>query len=106
MAAMTMGNEGGFGDMAAGAGAAIDVCRAVLGVFAEDLEPWAVTALIGVEPTRSHRKGERFSEERPVYAQGAWLLEVTMKAPDGPEEALSALLDLLPASNAVWRRVH
>lgn len=76
-----------------------EVCPAV---YAEDLDPAAVTALLGCSPTSSHLRGERRSPRSPLQKGGGWFLNVRGRAPEDPEELSLRLLDRLPRDESTW----
>ena len=86
-------------------GGPVDESSATLAVYGRDLEPGKVTALIGVEPTNSFRRGFKRSPRSPAMPHGAWLFEVRGVAPDGPAVQIEALLAKLPHSAHVWREL-
>jgi hypothetical protein len=86
-------------------GGPVDESSATLAVYSRDLEPRDVTALVGVEPTHSFRRGFKRGPRSPAMQHGAWFLEVRGNAPDGPEVQLETLLSKLPESANVWRQL-
>jgi hypothetical protein len=52
-------------------------CDATLCIYADDLDPESVTRLVGCEPTRSRRKGERDPARPKILPArvGQWFLE-------------------------------
>jgi hypothetical protein len=87
-------------------GGPVDDASASLCVYGEELDPEEITRILGVAPTRSHRRGDRLSPEGPPFRTGAWLCEVKSAAvPDPPDEALGRLLDRLPSDPTFWRRL-
>lgn len=81
----------------------VDEAMATLSLQGDDLDPQEVTDLLGVTPHKSHRKGEPISKWRDdQHAHGAWSYEVRLKAPDGPDAALSQLLAMLPSDLELW----
>jgi hypothetical protein len=87
-------------------GGPVDESSATLAVYGQDLEPHDVTALIGVEPSDSFRRGFKRGPRSPAMAHGAWFLEVRGVAPDGPAVQLETLLSKLPESTHVWQQLH
>jgi hypothetical protein len=78
---------------------------ATLAVYGDDLDPKEVTALLGVEPTESFRRGYRRGPRSPATQYGAWFLEVRGGDPAGQDAQLEALLSKLPDSEDVWRKL-
>ena len=83
-------------------GGLVTESSATLGIYADGLDPAAVTALLGVAPTRVHSRGDRRGPRSPPFERGAWLLSVRGTAPLGPEEMTTELLDRLPSDAATW----
>jgi hypothetical protein len=83
-------------------GGLVEETGVCLAVYAEDLEPDAVSALLGCSPTSSHHKGDRRGPRSPPQKRGGWFLDVRGKAPQGPEELTEALLKQLPDDEHVW----
>jgi hypothetical protein len=80
-----------------------------LRIFGDSLVPDEVTALIGVEPTRAHAKGDRhIGKDGREYAKrriGMWQL----RAPKGSESFESRVVDLLsllPNPGTVWEVIN
>ena len=74
--------------------AAIARVRVSLRVFGDGLEPDEVSALLGREPTRSHRKGDRIrgSNRLGVEPTGAWILDSALSEKTEIEEHVETLL--------------
>jgi hypothetical protein len=87
-------------------GGIVDESSATLAVYGENLEPQDVTALLGVEPTRAFRKGDKQGPRSPAMPHGAWFLEVRGIAPAGPDTQLEILLSKLRAPGSVWRELN
>jgi hypothetical protein len=87
------------------AGGMVDACQVTLALYAEDLDPDAVTRMLGAQPTHAHRRGERRSERSPPHKQGAWLLTVKGTAPTGPDELMHLLFERLPAEREFWKQL-
>ena len=84
--------------------AAIARVRVSLRVFGDGLEPDEVSALLGRQPTRSHRKGDQIrtagkdSGNSPATAlTGAWILDSGLSEKAEIEDHVEALLS--PVSN-------
>jgi hypothetical protein len=80
-----------------------DDAAAALGIYGEDLDPAEVTALLGVQPTRAHKKGERKSPRAPDWDQGAWILEFRQFDPVDPDAMFDQLLADLPRDPKIWQ---
>ncbi|HEY3804637.1 MAG TPA: DUF4279 domain-containing protein [Kofleriaceae bacterium] len=86
-------------------GGGVDEVRVTLGIYGRDLEPAAITALLGCEPTRSHRRGDS-TMRGPAFEQGAWILSIDGNAPISPDELVRQLLARLPTTPAVWAELR
>jgi len=87
-------------------GGTVDEVRAKLALFAEDLDPDAVTAELGCAPTRSFTKGfMRKPASRPM-PHGMWLLQVEGFAPTTPDDVMRKLLAQVPLDPALWERMR
>jgi hypothetical protein len=86
-------------------GGIVDESRVTLCVYGEDLDPAAVTRLLGVSPTSSFLRGYRRKPSARPMPHGAWFLEVRGNAPDGPDVQLGKLLTLLPDSVDIWEEL-
>jgi hypothetical protein len=80
-------------------GGIVDETRATLAPQGAELDPSAVTARLGVAPTRCHWQDE-------TRATGDWLLEVNVQAPEDADTALSKLFAMLPEDGGVWAELH
>ncbi|UCH21780.1 MAG: DUF4279 domain-containing protein [Deltaproteobacteria bacterium] len=87
-------------------GGVVDESDATLAVYGKDLEPDDVTALLGIKPTRSFRRGHKVGPNSPPIPHGAWFLEIRGEAPEGPDVQLRKLLMRLPDSEDVWRKLR
>jgi hypothetical protein len=83
-------------------GGPADESSATLALYGDELDPDAVTTLLGCAPTRAHRKGDRRREKSVPATTGAWLLRVESRAPDGPGELIERLLSRFPPDPAFW----
>jgi hypothetical protein len=87
-------------------GGVVDESKATLCIYGEDLDPKAVTKLLGVKPASSfHRGYQRNPSARPM-PHGAWFLKVRGKAPRGPDIHLRKLLMKLPESLKTWEKLR
>ena len=69
----------------------------------EELDPDAITALLGVAPTMCCRRGDRLRSRSPPHLCGVWSLKVEpCSGTDAADAALTKLLDQLPNDPAVW----
>ena len=85
-------------------GGPIDDASVSLCLYGDDLDPDALTRLLGLAPTHSPRKGEpRKKPGLPPFPQGAWIHKVERRTgPGAVDLALGCLLDQLPADPALW----
>lgn len=89
-------------------GGSIDEVSVSVCIHGEDLDPDAITARLGCEPSASHRRGDRRPSRRkdappnPPATQGAWFLSARGAPPETVETLTAALLDRLPADERVW----
>ncbi len=83
--------------------AAIARVRASLRVFGDALEPDEVSALLGHEPTRCHRKGEKCGPHRgSIEPTGAWILDSRMPERAEVEDHVESILGLLTSDTDEW----
>lgn len=79
-----------------------------LRIFGDSLVPNEVTALLGVEPTHAHTKGDRHigKDEREFANRhiGMWQLRAEESA-DTFESRVLGLLARLPSSGATWNAI-
>ncbi|WAS89994.1 DUF4279 domain-containing protein [Nannocystis punicea] len=94
------------GRVIAEVGGVPDETGVALALFGEDLEPDVVSAELGCEPTRTHRKGQRRGPRSPPYVGGAWFLELRGESPAEPDGLLRALLARFPRDPEFWARLR
>jgi hypothetical protein len=84
--------------------AAIARVRVSLRVFGDGLEPDEVSALLGHEPTRSHRKGDpvRGDKGSGVEPTGVWILDSNLSEKAELEEHVEALLSIVSNDDDEW----
>lgn len=80
-------------------GGLVEETKISIGIHGPDVEPSAISALLGVEATSQHRAGEP-RKSGPPWREGAWLFTVEGNAPRGPEEVAEAFLVALPPADA------
>lgn len=89
-------------------GGLIDETGVSLCIYGDDLIPEEVSQILGVAPTRAHRRGELMRSRSPhapqsaTHRTGVWILALRGQAPREPEELTTALLDQLPEGDGVW----
>lgn len=83
--------------------AAIARVRASLRVFGDALEPEEVSALLGHEPTRCHRKGDKCGPHgSSVEPTGAWILDSRISEKAEVEDHVESILALLTSDADEW----
>src|SRR5690606_24011946 len=88
------------------AGGEVDECSLLLRFFGDDLDPDAITALLGVPPTIAARKGEPLSNStvtRPART-GMWLLDCE-RTDDTPDSQVELLFGDLADDLVVWNKL-
>ena len=86
------------------AGGDVDQGNLSLCLYDDDLNPTSLSELLGLEPTRSHRKGETHGVDNSgIWKTGAWIHKVTALAPTTPQELASDLLESLPDRDKLWQ---
>jgi hypothetical protein len=84
----------------------IEKSVATLRIFGDNLVPEELTALLGVAPTSSYRKGDTHvtrSGSRVVRKTGMWRLEASDREPEDINAQVSELLDRATPDLDVWR---
>lgn len=82
-----------------------DEVAIALCIYGVDLDPTELSAILGVDPTHSHRRCERKSLMTAPYDKGAWIREVRRFEPIEPDKMLEEVLDKLPSDPVVWQRL-
>lgn len=83
--------------------AAIARVRASLRVFGDALEPEEVSALLGHEPTRCHRKGDKCGPHGvSIEPTGAWILDSRISEKAEVEDHVESILALLSTDGDEW----
>ena len=87
--------------------AAIARVRVSLRVFGDSLEPEEVSALLGRDPTRCHRKGDPMGGEggAAVEPTGAWILDSSLSERDEIEEHIESLLSSVSNDSDEWEQL-
>ena len=78
----------------------VDATTATFALYGDDLDPPALTALLGVSPTQAHRRGDANGRYAP-FRTGAWLLTVEGKQVQ-PADLIADLLQRLPDDPSLW----
>jgi hypothetical protein len=82
-------------------GGDFDETHVTLALYADDLDPDAVSTELGCSPSHGHRKGEA-RKKGPPARSGAWYLKLEAMAPRGPNELLRELLARFPVDPGFW----
>jgi hypothetical protein len=83
--------------------AAIARVRVSLRVFGDELEPEEVSSLLGREPSRLHRKGDKIAADgSSVEPTGAWILDSGLNEKAEVEEHVEALLAMVSNDSDEW----
>ncbi len=84
--------------------AAIARVRVSLRVFGDGLEPEEVSALLGRDPTRCHRKGDPMGGKgaTAVEPTGAWILDSALSEKAEIEEHVETLLSSVSNDSDEW----
>jgi hypothetical protein len=87
------------------AGGEVDSCSVCIRVYGDDLNPDAVSALLGCVPTSACRKGDihRGKKYDRVEKQGRWLLALDHVRGVRLDDLINQVLDRLTNDLAVWR---
>jgi hypothetical protein len=85
-------------------GGLVDEFGATLCIYADDLDPDALTRELGIAPTRAFVRGTQRGRSQPS-SHGAWLLEVRGEAPREPDHVLRELLSRLAVDSTTWARI-
>jgi hypothetical protein len=82
-------------------GGPVDRCRVTLRVSSDDLDPDAVSKILGCEPSKARKKREPFRT-------GQWSLSLTSDECGewAVEEVVTALLKKLPDDLGIWHSLH
>ncbi len=87
-------------------GGLVEETKISIGIHGPDVDPSAVSELLGVEATSQHRAGEP-RKSGPPWREGAWLFTAEGKAPSGPEEVAEEFLRALPPGDAaLWAELR
>ncbi len=85
--------------------AAIARVSVSLMVFGDGLEPDEVSALLGCQPTRFHRKGDNrpgHGDGHATEPTGAWILDSALSEKAEIEEHVESLLSLISNDSDEW----
>lgn len=80
--------------------------RVSLRVLGDSLEPEEVSALLGRDPTRCHRKGDPMgSGGSSVEPTGAWILDSTLSEKEEIEDHIESLLSSVSNDPDEWEQL-
>lgn len=80
--------------------------RVSLRIYGADLDPEAITRLMGLRPTHSHRRGDARPSGLPTpYSQGVWHLQSDIGSQASLEEHLEWVISRLAEREAVLREI-
>ena len=83
--------------------AAIARVRASLRVFGDVLEPEEVSALLGHQPSRCHRKGDKCGPHgTSIEPTGAWILDSRISEKSEIEDHVEWILSVLTTDEDEW----
>lgn len=86
--------------------AAIARVSVSLRVFGDGLEPDEVSALLGRQPTRFHRKGDKSSKNGSAPGRtGGWILDSRLSQKDEIEEHIESLLAPISNDSDEWENL-
>ncbi|WP_295567340.1 DUF4279 domain-containing protein [uncultured Stenotrophomonas sp.] len=75
--------------------------------FGDDLNPAAITTLLGASPTAAHHKGQQLTGNQPdavrIARTGSWRLSALRREPEDLEAQIFEILDQLTSDLAAWR---
>ena len=83
-------------------GGMVDETRVSLAIYGDDLDPDAVSTMLGSTPSHSHRKGERGRLNSLPARTGAWIFTLEGKAPSGPSDLIEALFQRFSSDATFW----
>lgn len=77
-------------------------------IFADDLVPSEITALLGCEPTKAYSKGDVRAKSKTGYIEktGSWRLRAEDRAPEDIAAQISEILGRMSADPAVWNQLR
>src|SRR5260370_38915292 len=84
-----------------------DEARLCLRMCGDDLDPGAISAVLGCAPSRCQTKGEPVllpsGKAKRIARIGSWLLDRPVGAQATIAEAIMALIGSLPADKVIWK---
>lgn len=88
-------------------GGDVDEIRLAVRVSGDDLDPDAITAALGIDPSFAARKGDtRGTPASPaVQRTGVWYVDLAESAEWVLEDAIITLLERLPSDRQVWEQL-
>ena len=89
-------------------GGEIDTGEFALTITSEDLQPPEISALLGIQPTSHHLRGDAFGKRGHAYQFGRWSYStgrLDFRAGRSCEEQFDDFVRALPGDAAVWERI-
>ena len=89
------------------AGGEVDETSVCLRVFGDDLVPSELSDLLGVQPTKSWRKGDVFQGKKydRIQKTGSWHLSTERQADVSLEAQINQLLDQITPDLTIWAQL-
>lgn len=85
----------------------IETSLASLRIFGDEVDPAAITRLMGVQPCRSSRKGDevigKVTGVKRIERTGSWTLKAEPRTPENLNGQIAELLDRLPNDLLMWK---
>lgn len=81
----------------------------LLEIYRDDLDPQAITDVLGISPTKSYRKGDERPKGSQYYRTGGWILdsgEQQLADDDGGDKRLQDWLASLPSDATIWKSLQ
>jgi hypothetical protein len=87
--------------------AQIERSLASLRIIGDEVDPAAITRLMGVEPSRSSKKGDevigKVTGQGRIERTGSWSLIAEPRTPEDLDGQIAELLDRLPNDLVIWK---
>jgi hypothetical protein len=80
-----------------------------LDIYGDDLDPEAITNLLGVEPDQSYKKGDERPRGSQYYKTGGWIIksgEIKIGEDRAGEEKFEEWVSSLPIDSDVWAELR
>lgn len=89
-------------------GGEIDAGEFSLTITSDDLQPGEITALLGIQPTSHHLRGDAFGKRGHIYKFGQWnysTCRLDFRSGKSCEKEFDDFVRSLPDDAAVWERI-